>query len=607
MHCLSNAIPVRFHKASSSSATDIWQFTLNEGRLFAKVFADPQSGTNKSGLGVEYEHTVYRYITDTIDDRDPFFDHFIRLYCYMSRKTAHDLFTFVRSVTNQLTDRQLASNLQRNLSILQCGKPTARPGLLENQPLHHKDIPDCLNNEQLTDRFNVMVTQAPKDPYSTMFDFLAREDITDADRADVLSMLVLCMQKMHRLQLTHNDQHWDNVLVAERRQSVTRVYPSGVQITSRFYPVLFDWDFAQKKDGAPNPYLRKFERLFVPDAYDPLRDWFNFAYSAVVGASISNRLQRDLLSCLFHADSVHRACTLFKETHYSIQRYYQDFKPHMEQEPEENVVRCLLRVLSRHTKAVSLDSTQKMYVGQRVYVVVDKMTERFHLSRTGRISPEFDKWSSMDDIHDCLHSVYTRATRAQTLLQVQTATLYLATGAVRAYRAGLWNMARKTLIAYTMDMVVREFTTSTPLVDYHMVVRMLDDDEYTAFPSWDDPDTYVTFWMNATIYLFADYSKTLGTRTIQAIKPSYSSSHENLMVLEVSPIVEDTLGPSNRPMCTPLTLYNSTAFYCFTDTRKSNMPSNLLTWVLSKTVCAHCGQIRKFDSALQKLPWDREE
>lgn len=225
-----------------------------------------------------------------------------------------------------------------------------------------------------------------------------------------------------------------------------------------------------------------------------------------------------------------------------------------------------------------------MNVGNGIKVVLlDKKDHNsdddlFQLVGTGKTSGEFDKWSSLENIRKKLQSVLPEA-------PLPMDTLFLAVGAVRAYRSNIWKMDRKVLIAYTMDTIVREYAGR----DNYQVFVHVDNNgqQYDSFPGWDE-DSYVDFWLNAKVYRFKNGEEETNIRKI----------YYNNDMLYVSPAKKEN--KVGTPKCTKLTLYDSNSSHCFTATRGKDT-LGVVQWVRSFIPCLGC--IEKFVQDLDGIDW----
>lgn len=269
-NCLNGLKPSMFHAANSSSHSDIWQFSsiLNE-ELFCKVF-------NVSSPGLTYEAKVYEYISNHFSKHrnDPYHKCFVDLYCFQKNLSYYDIVSVVVGSFGIARQQVL-----RNLTIMQCGNPRARPALTSKVPLTHdpKTIPLCykykqnnLNSIVRSQIYSIIVTKRPPGDICTLHDFIRNRNISRDVKRDVLGKTVLVMRKMHSLHISHNDLLWTNILVSNTDTTLaSREYKDTVtsnifSFRSEYVPVVFDWDRSQLKDDYSNIGTDDYDTLYKP-------------------------------------------------------------------------------------------------------------------------------------------------------------------------------------------------------------------------------------------------------------------------------------------------------------------------------------------------------
>ena len=214
MTCLNHLFPIQFLKASSGSQTYTW--VLSDGMnttYFCKTFSS-------FSKGLQYEAFVYsyikRYFIDNVDDA--YKNNFVQLYCHVENLTFKDLLHFLQSCNAQINHEKL----MRNLLFSHCGKPNYRPALDSDVITgwaKENVIPKCFHKldkiryelEFMT-KFEAIITELKKDTMS-MEQFISCKNISNKEKYAVVAKLVLCIHKMHQIDICHNDIHWDNVLV----------------------------------------------------------------------------------------------------------------------------------------------------------------------------------------------------------------------------------------------------------------------------------------------------------------------------------------------------------------------------------------------------------
>lgn len=279
--CLSSFRARAFLPSTSMSASDIWEFVAEDEEktiVFCKVFvALPQESP-----GLHYEAGVYEYLQGVLGPEDPFRENFVGLLCVLRGLSYGQL---VEKVVGQYG--VTPTMLLRNLMIMQCGEPGNRPALTDQRPLHPKDIPDCswLEASHFTDRrYTIIVTKKPPGVVRSLKSTVEDPRLSPCVKRATLAATVLAIENMHARGLSHNDQHWENILTSTteepdtsratrryRRQGRTYEIPSGTR------PLLFDWDRSQRSEGPRNPELRLYREdgLYRP-AFCPERDWLTF-------------------------------------------------------------------------------------------------------------------------------------------------------------------------------------------------------------------------------------------------------------------------------------------------------------------------------------------
>jgi hypothetical protein len=224
---------------------------------------------------MRYEAGIYEYIDQTLALDDPLKDNFIELQCVMRGLTYEAL---AQKVVGEFGVTR--ESLLRNLMILQCGDPYARPALDDQSPYTDEDIPDCVGVDRAVFkrlRYAIIVTRKPKGPVTSLAEFISNPHIPGTQKGATLATAVLAINKMHSMLISHNDQHWWNILV-ETTTGAQRTYQlDGHEhvIDTPTQPRLFDWDRAQLASGPMNEEFRRFDEMYKPP-YSPDRDWLTF-------------------------------------------------------------------------------------------------------------------------------------------------------------------------------------------------------------------------------------------------------------------------------------------------------------------------------------------
>ena len=199
--CLQDMIPYRFRPATSESPADIWELQSTAGSVFCKVFGE-------TAAQLHYETTVYEYLDTTLDKESS--DFFVLPACVRRNVSFSELEMIV------CNDENISlGQLLRNMAVIQCGNPTARPALTDDSVLRASMIPSC-DIDRLDQfrhmQYTILVTHRPNGNVRSMFEFIQDEHTSDNDKLHVLVQLVDVVSVMHTLGISHNDQHWGNVL-----------------------------------------------------------------------------------------------------------------------------------------------------------------------------------------------------------------------------------------------------------------------------------------------------------------------------------------------------------------------------------------------------------
>ena len=305
--CLEGYAPSRFEKASSSSSSDIWQFATKdkEHTVFCKVFSE----TYQQSAGLLYEADIYNYIENSLRKEDPLKKCFIELVCVRRNLTFDDL---KRDVLGDFGVTE--ESLLRNLMITQCGNPKSRPALDDlNVPMTQELLPNCSPSDiEMFKRmtYAMVVTEKPTGIVMDLSTFLKDPDITNVEKRETLAKTVIAISKMHDMNISHNDQHWGNILIVyEDDDAKDEIYTFDNQkysLSSPFRPVLFDWDRAQLANWPDNRQLATFDLLYKP-AYSTTRDWLTFYLQLIMWHKrIFGREDggEELASCFFRQESL---------------------------------------------------------------------------------------------------------------------------------------------------------------------------------------------------------------------------------------------------------------------------------------------------------------
>jgi hypothetical protein len=274
MTCLAGFEPHVFHKARDGSTADIWEFQSAESKqaVFCKVFVE----TNTSGLA--YEAGVYEYLHATLPTiPEVYRKNFLSLQCVIRGLSYDELAVVVRTHTGRVTDEALV----RNLTRIQCPKPDRRLTLDTPGPLFGRP---CVTAK--LQKYTVIVTE--KCVGRTMWKVMHDCRIPLTHKHHILRTLIRVIKQLHIMGISHNDMHWDNVLIQEDTQE----------------PILFDWDRAQMRAGNEvNPILRDQGMRFMygTTPYSEARDWL-FLFGTLLMTGLYG--DRDaLFDCFFGVDT----------------------------------------------------------------------------------------------------------------------------------------------------------------------------------------------------------------------------------------------------------------------------------------------------------------
>jgi hypothetical protein len=105
--------------------------------------------------------------------------------------------------------------------------------------------------------------------------------VAPANRMGLLSRLILSMHKLHEIGVSHNDMHWNNIVVRFHDQPISLQYPFHGRMLEYYditaSPVLFDWDFSEIADNSvfgSNPFLGAY--MDRGSRFSPARDLLEF-------------------------------------------------------------------------------------------------------------------------------------------------------------------------------------------------------------------------------------------------------------------------------------------------------------------------------------------
>jgi hypothetical protein len=308
-NCLTGYTPSRFEKSSSGSSSDMWQLTTKNGNetVFCKVFSE-----NASELCAEAD--IYEYLEKSMSTDDPLKKCFVELVCVRRGLNYNDLKKDVMGHFG-VTEKSLL----RNLMIIQCGNPRTRPALDDLTTIATKEsIPNCTLSDRLLFKnmtYMMIVTKKPNGFVVDLNTFLSDPDITNLEKRATLAKTVIAITKMHELDISHNDQHWGNILIADETKDedggTYKLDEHTYSLPSQFRPILFDWDRSQVAGWDANPVFREFDDLYTP-GYSTTRDWLTFyiqiiSWHNALFDTDGDATNESLAKCFFLPRSIYRA------------------------------------------------------------------------------------------------------------------------------------------------------------------------------------------------------------------------------------------------------------------------------------------------------------
>ena len=166
-----------------------------------------------------------------------------------------------------------------------CGDTTKRPALDKGDGDEHVSGCDDVVVVPENLQYTIIATRSPENNTNRVMKlshFVRKPGISFEAKASVIAMTALSIYAMHQMGICHNDQHWDNILVAmtAKRRHYKYTYDNVLyKFNTNARPLLFDWDWAQLcEGGSKNEYLNDFPQIFPADRSraDKTRDIFRF-------------------------------------------------------------------------------------------------------------------------------------------------------------------------------------------------------------------------------------------------------------------------------------------------------------------------------------------
>lgn len=274
--CLIDFKPYKFYPARSSSASDIWVFKSNSGDIvFLKIFP-----TDFRSSGLLYESGVYRYINEKLKqpNMEEYSDNFVKLKCILEGISFDDLFSLISKEKG--IDRD---NLIRNLKYILCADNIKKRPSLDSIDKDNLEIKGCEPDVKPENyNYSVIVTYAPSTDLKniqSLLDFMEFDSSSSVDKYSVIARTALSICAMHRMGISHNDQHWGNILVSTDIEKSYIYHHNGLryEFLSCYHPVLFDWDRSQIQNGEDNYELELYPGIYDSGNFKPGRDYLMFA------------------------------------------------------------------------------------------------------------------------------------------------------------------------------------------------------------------------------------------------------------------------------------------------------------------------------------------
>ena len=287
----------KFLEHSSGSPTEMWVMHDREKLYYCKTHIENHSKTG----GVAYEADVYEYLTEKLKGSVYGAYNFVPVFCVLRGQKLDDLLKLVNSSSRTFLvkaynyffgeakitevhcpqENQEVTLEQLAKSLLASTSDQKKPLLNQRPFVDNENLVEKANNFHYT----VVVTESSGDTSKTLLDFYTENSGNTPMLMCLLSRLVLSIHKLHNLGVSHNDMHWDNVLVREHDKvdlnytlsprdkgyKEKKFQYEQIQVS----PVLFDWDRAEMKVGRSNPELKEYEQLYEPP-FSPGRDFCHF-------------------------------------------------------------------------------------------------------------------------------------------------------------------------------------------------------------------------------------------------------------------------------------------------------------------------------------------
>lgn len=264
------------NKHMSNSPTEVWTLHDQKKIYYCKIHIENHVFTQ----GVEYEADVYEYLEKELKGSVYAEYNFIPLLCVLRKQTFDNLLELANSSrpekSNTRTQISKASCPQENQTVsdIQLARALLASVGTEKSPLIATGhvVEGRNQNLVITAKnytYTALITECIGSKPVSLYDFYKENKNQTSMLVCLLSRLVLSMHRLHQLGVSHNDIHWYNVLVHEHDKVDLEYSLEGKRLQYKkisMSPVLFDWDWAQMKDGRCNPYLKskQLDRPFSP-------------------------------------------------------------------------------------------------------------------------------------------------------------------------------------------------------------------------------------------------------------------------------------------------------------------------------------------------------
>ena len=269
--CLINYEASKFLTTDSSEA-ELWIFKhiLKKNTVYLKIYE-----SNKQP-GLLYESNVYEKLNSflNIEEYKIYGGNFVRFKCLLENISFRNLHELLNS------DRYIA-NLYRNLHKIICYQTKQMVPLDKHDSNYNgKKLREKCSNSPLSATYNILVTESPScQKIVSLNEFITDQKLPVHDKKSVIARVGLSINFIHNIGLSHNDLHWNNIIVTLKEEPESYEYTvNDIKYTfkSKFCPVLLDWDRAQWKSGQTNKLLLDSD-IYPQPFFCPQNDLMAFA------------------------------------------------------------------------------------------------------------------------------------------------------------------------------------------------------------------------------------------------------------------------------------------------------------------------------------------